>query len=262
MSPGVGYVAGQPGDHTNQTFVINLYRELLGREPDPQGETFWMNLLGANGANTNMRAVVIRGFLNSPEYAQHYVTTVYETFLGRAPDAAGLQFQVGLLESRHDLTIALIDIAGSQEYFLRNGGTNQSFVDALYRDLFGRPADAAAASWVSYLNGAGAGQRHPVTRDDVVRGMLFSSEGLQKLFNGNFESLTGSTPNASAGDSQHGAYALANVTGNGFANLFFQGNLNQAAINYIVAQLQKSGGRNPNVTDVLANLLAGDQFYG
>ncbi|HEX7447304.1 MAG TPA: DUF4214 domain-containing protein, partial [Pirellulales bacterium] len=32
-------------DGSDQTFVRNAYRELLGREPDANGETFWVNYL-------------------------------------------------------------------------------------------------------------------------------------------------------------------------------------------------------------------------
>ena len=44
------YLPGQPGDGTNQTFVNNVYRELLGRNVDPTGAAYWMNFLAQNTA--------------------------------------------------------------------------------------------------------------------------------------------------------------------------------------------------------------------
>ncbi|HVX13893.1 MAG TPA: hypothetical protein VHC22_22105 [Pirellulales bacterium] len=47
-----------------------------------------------------------------------------------------------------------------------------------------------------------------------------------------------------------------------YANLFFQGNLNQAAIDGAIAQVQKLNGRHLNTTEALVSLLSGDQYYG
>lgn len=44
------YLPGQPGDGTNQTFINNAYRELLGRNVDPAGAAYWMNYLAQNTA--------------------------------------------------------------------------------------------------------------------------------------------------------------------------------------------------------------------
>ncbi|HEV3342883.1 MAG TPA: DUF4214 domain-containing protein, partial [Pirellulales bacterium] len=64
---GVGYLAGAVGDGTPQTFVRNLYRELLGREAESAGNSFWTGVLNPQN-NAATRAEVIQGFLNSPEY--------------------------------------------------------------------------------------------------------------------------------------------------------------------------------------------------
>jgi hypothetical protein len=239
-----------------------LYRELLAREPDAQGQKYWLSILGGDGASSSERADVVRGFLNSPEYRLHFVNTLYQTFLDRAPDAAGLQFFADKLESLDDLAEIVVYIAGSQEYFVRNGDSNQSFVNALYRDLLGRATDPGAAAWVNELNSSAGGDHQAISRDDVVRSLLFSSEGMHKLMNANYLSLIGPMANAPAGDPQSGAYALATATGNGFGNLFFQGKLSPAAIDEAVSQLQKGTHERVNTVEDLITLLSGDQYYG
>ena len=84
------YLAGVPGDGTATTFITNLYRELLGREPDAASLPGWVNYVQQNGVAGQVQ--VIRDFMNSAEYKAHYVTCLYEAFLNRAPDAGGLQF--------------------------------------------------------------------------------------------------------------------------------------------------------------------------
>src|SRR6185437_12468440 len=88
---GTGFLTGAAGDGTPQTFVRNLYRELLGREPEAAGDSFWLSLLGEQN-NAAGRANVIQGFLNSIQYKTHYITSVYQIFLGRSPDPGGMAF--------------------------------------------------------------------------------------------------------------------------------------------------------------------------
>ncbi|HVA44887.1 MAG TPA: DUF4214 domain-containing protein, partial [Pirellulales bacterium] len=247
-----GNLAGQAGDGTNLTFVTNLYRELLGREPDAAGQAYWLGILGGNGASSAVRAEVARGFLYSAEFDIHFVTLLYVDFLGRAPDAPGLQFFSGRLAQKHDLVEIIKFIAGSQEYYVRAGGTDQGFVTALYRDLFGRATDPTFAFWVNEIGAEG--------RDNVVSGMLLTSEGGNKFFNGNFEALLANPPVASAGTVQTGNYALANLTGNGYADLFFQGNPDPTLVSTAVSQLLHNGGK--NAIEALVGLLSSSQYYG
>jgi hypothetical protein len=243
-------VAGQPGDGTVATFVSNLYRELMGREPDQAGFSFWASV--AAGGN---REEVIRGFLDSLEYRIHFVTTVYETFLNRAPDPGGLQFFVAILGANRDQLQIVSSIVGSQEYFIANGGTNQGFINALYRDLLGRPADQAGATfWISQ---ADAG----MARDRIVIDFLISQEGGNKIIDGNYASLTGPTSNSPAGAPQGGHYDLADLTGNGYGNLYFQGHYDQSAVNLFLAQLASSGQGVGADEDALIGLLDSPMYF-
>ena len=99
---------------TNQGFVTALYTDVLGRAPDPSGNTFWLNAL-ARGVS---RTTVALGFVTSRERAVQEVTAAYEAVLGRAPDSAGLNFWATALTGPHPRLTgsqALVDFIDSPE---------------------------------------------------------------------------------------------------------------------------------------------------
>ncbi len=83
-------------DPTNRTavaaLVTRLYNETLGRALDQAGLTSWVDRVAATRSFNELAA----GFLASPDLEarpqtfRDYITTLYRTFLGRDPDAAGL----------------------------------------------------------------------------------------------------------------------------------------------------------------------------
>jgi len=254
------FLAGLPGDGTDQTFVHNLYRELLGREPDAPGLASWLSYLAADEGDAGRRAAVISGFMDSPEYKQHQVTVMYEVFLHRAPEPQGLQGWVAALgepgnpgphtsgsgEGSDEKMIAA-DILGSPEYFALHGGTNQGYVDALYEDLLGRAADPGGeAYWMQQVANTG-------DRDGVARAIESSAEADHKLLNadypaaGNAADLTLSPPGAPEG----GPYALAELDGGGWENLYFQGNFNSQANDVFFQELQAGDAWDNAIQDML-----------
>jgi hypothetical protein len=107
----------------------------------------------------------------SEEYRDHEVTGIYEQFLRRAPDTAGLDYWSHLLASGGNRNQVRAAILASDEYFAKQGnGTNAGFVTALYHDLFSRAPDpAGAASWTQLLD---TGR----SRTRVAAGMMASAE--------------------------------------------------------------------------------------
>lgn len=224
-----GPLAGVPGDGTIQTFVQNLYRELLGREADTAGSSFWVAYLAANN-NAAGRQTVVEAFLNSAEYKAHYITTLYRVFLGRTPEPAAVQFWAaqmgqpgtpGLHNGPADESNILSRIVGSDEFYAKAGGTPAAFVRAVYRDLLGRPGDAnGVAGWVAILNA------QPQRRDLIVRSFVSSPELAHKLLNSFFPALGGTPANplpAPGSSAAAGAYDLAVITGDGWENLYLEG---------------------------------------
>lgn len=230
------YLPGQPGDGTDATFVRNLYREVLGRDPDASGQAFWLGFLASGGPAGALaqQHVMVQDFLSSTEYRAHLVNCFYENFLHRAADSGGQQYFVGQIGAGVDPRVVLGEIVGSTEYTNLHGGTGKAFVDALYQDVLGRAADAAGESyWTSQANNPA------VPRASIVQAFADSPEADHLL-------LTNATGSA-----------LANITGDGWDTLYFQGSLTQRAQDFFFAQLE---GQTP-YDDVIRNMLEVGQYY-
>jgi hypothetical protein len=83
-----------------------------------------------------------------------FVTQAYLKYLGRMPDAAGLQSWTSAMHnaglSDEQLEASFI---GSPEYIQKHGGTYEGWVRGLYHDLLGRaPSDLEVFNWVAALN--------------------------------------------------------------------------------------------------------------
>lgn len=154
----------------NQRVVSQLFQDLLGRPADEAGLAYYETLLGVGLP----RAQVVQSIVRSPEYLQGMVASLYEDLLGRPVDAAGLQ-QFAQFLAQGGTTDALKAILlGSQEYFRNHGGTNAGFLQGLYEDVMGRPADAPGFQlWAGAL-AAGA------ARTTVAQTFIGSPEALSR----------------------------------------------------------------------------------
>lgn len=90
-------------------FVDRIYRSVLGRSSDDAGRQYWVN--GIENGTYNPANVVLT-ILNSQEFVgrnlnnEQYVTALYQAFLNRTPDSAGLANWVNALNngaSRQDI---------------------------------------------------------------------------------------------------------------------------------------------------------------
>ncbi len=155
---------GSPDDFDNINFTISnsddghfvsgLYHDLLGRGADYQGFTAFTGLLD-NARNALMRQLAT-ALVVTPEARGDLVAGLYQSLLGRAASPAevgawvqAMQLGVGLPQ----IEAALVD---SAEYFQKAtvGQQDSSFINQIYLDLLGRPADAgSAANFLNYLTG-------------------------------------------------------------------------------------------------------------
>jgi hypothetical protein len=90
---------------------------------------------------------------HSPEYYGNFLTTTYQTYLGRTPDDAGLQNWVNAMS--HGLTDeqVLAGFVGSNEYIQDHGGSGAGWIQGMYRNLLGRtPAQSEVNGWLAALN--------------------------------------------------------------------------------------------------------------
>jgi hypothetical protein len=85
--------------------VYRIYQAAFNRTPDKPGLGYWINAMDHGASFTS----VARGFLDSDEYHKAYdgvtsnralVTKYYENILHRTPDAGGLDFWAGVLDSK------------------------------------------------------------------------------------------------------------------------------------------------------------------
>src|SRR5262249_2435692 len=188
-------VGGAPGDGTgndfftarftladtltteNQRYVNLLYLQLLGRAADAGGLNAFVGLLEQA---TLTRGQVALAIANSDEYRNIVVRNLYRTLLGREAEQAGLDFFVSFLRAGGTVPQLKAVLIGSAEYFQKNGGTNDGFVTALYRDVLGRAADPGGRQFFNQVLAAG------VPRTDVAGLIVVSRENLERIVQGWF----------------------------------------------------------------------------
>ena len=164
-------------DTPNSRYVASVYLDVLGREPDAGGVAYWTQLLDAG---TPISAVAEAIAHSAEYYANFVIKPEYLKLLGRPADDAGVaywtaQMQNGLTDQELEA-----GFVASDEFFANAGGMNTAWVDAVYKLLLGRPADAAGESFWDAELAAGA------TRSQVALGIAGSQENNTQLINADY----------------------------------------------------------------------------
>jgi len=98
---------------TRKEDISNLYKDILGRDPDPDGLAWWVS---APASIEEIKAE----FLKSDEYKLKVRTDdiikIYDEILGRAPDAEGLKWWV---ESPATIDEIKVEMMKSDEYLAK-----------------------------------------------------------------------------------------------------------------------------------------------
>jgi hypothetical protein len=152
-------------------FVMQQYRDFLGREGDAGGIDGWVSLL-SNGSLT--RAQVVENFFNAPEF-QNYVPPVvrlYFAAFNRIPDYGGLLFWIHAYRAGTSLETIAQAFVDSPEFQQTYGNLNNTqYVTLLYQNVLGRAPDPAGlAYWVGLLDS------NTLTRGQVLLGFSESEE--------------------------------------------------------------------------------------
>jgi hypothetical protein len=158
------------GNLNDSQFVRQLYRNVLGREADAGGLTFWVSQI--NGGAT--RGEVLAGFSDSPEFQELMIEEVnvqraYALLLGRMPSYEELKTWKGYLRGQ-DQTDAFLD---SAEFvgLHPEGLSNSLFVAFTYEGFLRRGVDPAGqAFWVGEL------ENGRITRAELVYKLISSDE--------------------------------------------------------------------------------------
>lgn len=125
--------------------IASFYAAALGRQPDLSGLEYWQNQYVSGGSTTTVLSNIAQCFINSSE------------FLSRYPSASAPADQ---------------------------GGVNDTaFVNALYQNVLGRPADSSGlAYWVQSLHDAEVGGLTGTqARANVLLNFTGSTENLQHI---------------------------------------------------------------------------------
>ncbi|HVA50084.1 MAG TPA: DUF4214 domain-containing protein [Pirellulales bacterium] len=152
---------GEPEDG-DQNHIQEIYRDLFGRLAEPGGRDFWVAMLTQGTSRSTVAYDIVK--LAFPEEFQYdTVAALYRQYLGRAPDAAGIQFWTAYLYGGGTIEGMAWALVGSQEYFqTQGGGSNAGFLSALFHDALGRPIDAGSLAYFEGLMDRG------LTASDVV----------------------------------------------------------------------------------------------
>lgn len=98
---------------TNQSWVTELYRQILHREPDAGGLTAWTNLTNSGRMN---RGQIAENFYQSNESRMDRVSTLYQELLKRTPDPTGWPYWTVQVLYTGDIWLA-VSLSSSEEYW-------------------------------------------------------------------------------------------------------------------------------------------------
>lgn len=154
-----------------EAFAEQQYRDFLGRLGDAPGVGHWASVL-RSGAMTG--AQVVAEFLGSSEFGglMSPVVRLYFGAFARIPDQPGLQSWLDTRRRGASLPAIADSFAATPEFRgAYDRYDNRAFVDALYRRVFGRPADPAGLD--HWGGGLDAGR---LSRGGVLLGVTGSGE--------------------------------------------------------------------------------------
>lgn len=151
-------------------FVMQLYRDLLGREAEQDGLAYWQDGLAAHG---HSRAALIQEFQSVVENWAGPVARLYTGVLDRLPDQGGLRGWMTDAEQGADPAAIADAFLASDEFLAQHGMLgDESFVDFLYHQVLGREAETdGRAFWLDVLAGG-------ASRGQVAVGFTESDENL------------------------------------------------------------------------------------
>lgn len=200
-------------------FLANIYRSVLGREPEQGGFEYWMGRLDRGSATG---ADVIRNFVVSPEFLnmdvsnEDFLDVVYQTFFNRAADQGGKTYWVNRLNNGLNRMAVINNFINSQEFSdkcaaagiqpgngiapnvnMRPSRGILQFTDRFYTECYGRvPDQSGSAYWAQRIaNGTCTGR-------EAARQFFFSAEFINANHSNSefvrrlYRTLYGRTPSA------------------------------------------------------------------
>jgi hypothetical protein len=180
-------------------FIKALYVDFLDRLPSTNEIDGW----GVSLSSGQKPTQISMGFVNSDEYRLIRIRAAYISILGREGEPAGVS---NWLQAMKSGLIQTDDIErnflASKEYYLNTGGTDESFIGALYTRLIGREATLnEIAGW--------AGELRSSNRSKIISGIWFAPETAKNRISLMYQKYLNRTPGDSETTGWLG-YSLAN----------------------------------------------------
>ncbi len=165
----VAQASAAPGGNTpNARWFDAVYDEVLERDPS----AFELNRQSAElSTGQKSHRDIAEDLLESRERKSEIIAQLYQDYLGRAPDAAGMEFWLGIWSRFNGPERVQSGIIGSPEYYQTAGGTDQAWVAAMYKNILGRTASQSEIDYhVNRLHQPG------VDLQTIVLGFVYSDE--------------------------------------------------------------------------------------
>lgn len=178
------------------------YARLLGRMTAPSSAEVdgWLRRMhvevpssapGYVTAYVDRRDVLSNGLVHTAEFDRHLTDNLYSTILDRRTGTGERDFWAHQLAAGTTPDSVRASLAGSNEFFRAAGGTDTGFVDAVYRKILGRSADAAGRAYMLGRLRAGDSPRSVAAR------LVSSDEGVGHHVVQAFQQVLSRTPDAS-----------------------------------------------------------------
>jgi len=169
----------------DQSYVNQIYNNLLGRAPEANEMTDWLGLLAAPNSQAQVLVWITRtpgivtetGTSPYQPSALGWISRLYEAVLDRQPDCNGARYWQWIPVERADVVYVFV---GGPEFEARYGSTSDAeFVQLLYRNVLDREPDQGGKQYWTDQLAAGT------TRAEVVITWISTPE---------FVMRTGTTP--------------------------------------------------------------------
>ena len=162
---------------TAKQLVTQQYRDVLHREPTADDLAFWTARVGDTWTPSQFIAQLTTS--TEADNRVHAVTRLYKAYYLRNPDHSGLTYWLNRRGEGRSITSISQSFATSSEFVRRYGSlSNAAFVDRVYQNVLGRPADpGGSAYWTPRLNGG-------MSRGQVMANFSQSSEYVRSTAEG------------------------------------------------------------------------------
>jgi uncharacterized protein (DUF1501 family) len=161
---------------TASDLVRQQYRDFLGREGDASGVAYWADRLERK---VNTSSQVILRFLDSAEFGRSMAPVARLALAGlrTPPEFVDLSSWTAASKAGTSLASIAAEVTAKTAFTSHYGAmSNAAYVDAIYRDVAGRPPTASAkATWVGRLSGGSH------TRGDLLVALVGTSDAERRF---------------------------------------------------------------------------------